>query len=234
MEAMRIDQESRVPLDRRSASRAAPWIWLVAALSLAACSEDGGNASPTTPLPPPAATLWGAHGCSQTRDAIFGYHMVGGQNSWPDSAVDRYGGGDLLKWQDPNYDKWAYFETAVGTYGAEVIWFQICVSNRKTPEVTDIDRRAAEAVVEHILEIAPGATLYASGMPEFVDIFCQQADVYGSEVSVGIADYVVSLGLAQPGPVMPPLDPTTLTSDNCHANDAGMRQQGSQVLAFFG
>ena len=45
-------------------------------LLVVATACDGGGSSPTAP-PTDTLEVWGAVGCSQTRDAIDGYHRVG-------------------------------------------------------------------------------------------------------------------------------------------------------------
>jgi hypothetical protein len=206
---------------------------LASALVFVLASCSGSGSSPTEPAAP-AIEVWGAVGCSQTRDVVDGYHLVGGTRAWPVAAVRSYSGGALFEWANLANRRWTSFQSALDEYGADAVWLEICIKGRSDPAPTAADRDAAETIVREIARRAPTAVVYASAMNDYDGVVCQLTGPAGPAVSRALADHLVAQGVARRGPVVGPLDASTVRADQCHANEAGKILQGEQLLDFFG
>jgi hypothetical protein len=202
-------------------------------LLVVATACDGGGSSPTAP-PTDTLEVWGAVGCSQTRDAIDGYHRVGGSRGWPVEEIRGYGGGALFEWANTANSRWSLFQAALDAHGADAVWLELCVKERSDPSPTRDDLIAAETIALEIRRRAPTAVLYVSALNEYEGIVCQLSGPDGPAVSQGLADHLIALRLARRGPVVGPLDASTTRPDRCHANQQGEDLQGEQLRAFFG
>ncbi len=223
-----------------SRHRGASLALLVSAL-LGACddSENTPTAPPPPPPPPASQALWGAVGCSQTQSSIEGYVALGGTRSWPPSELEGYGGGDVLDWADLSGFRWDLFQAALDAHGAAEIWWEICVTGgRDDPVPTAGDFAAVESIAEEIRRRAPDVPIFASAVTDYVGVECWKTGEGGVQVSRSLVDHVLGLGLAQPGPIIGPLDETTTAEDGkgtrCSFNEAGRTLVGGQLLAFFG
>lgn len=211
---------------------------LAVAGALACSSGDGGSDTPTSPPPPPpppgASEAWGAVGCSQTQGALRGYQLVGGTKGWPRSALVGYDDGEIHVWANLNDERWETFQQALDQYGADFIWFEVCVTDRVSPTASSDDLAAAETIVSEIKRRAPGRDVYVSALADYVGIECPKTGPGGTAVAQAVADHLVAIGEGQVGPLMGPLDANTTTEDHCHANEQGQILQGQQLLDFFG
>lgn len=215
-------------------SLAVPMVTAIAGLALASCVVSTGQ-TPIRVDPRRSAptSVLGAVGCSQTRDAIQGYHRVGTGRFWPARTFLDYGGATLDNWANPNDRHWPMFQSGVARYGADAVWFEICVTERTDPEPRASDLRQAETVVQEIRRRAPGVDIYVSAQNDYVGIVCHASGPAGPTVAAAIADHLVAKGLAKPGPVVGPLDDSSTIGDDCHANRRGKLLEGRQLARFF-
>jgi hypothetical protein len=211
-----------------------PAIPLVLLLLAPACGGGGGSSNPTLPPPPAGGEVWGVVGCSMTRASVGGYAMVGGQLGWSITAINDYPGGDIDKWADLGDPRWLDFQSALAQFGAEKIWFQPCVRQRTDPNPTADDIDDVEIIVDQIANLAPGVPIFVSAFPEYIGFFCPKTGPAGPDVSQALADHLVQTGVAQPGPLVGPLELSQTIDNMCGLNDAGLVFVGNQLLAFFG
>jgi len=211
-------------------------IALTAGLALPGC--DSGSDAPQSPTDPDGggdlvAAVFGAVGCSQTRDVVQGYHRVGAGYFWPAETFLDYGGATIDQWSNPGNRHWDLFQNGVDSFGVDGVWFQVCVLERFDPNPTATDLMQAEAIVDEIRRRAPGVTIYVSPLNDYRGVICSTSGPEGPEVATAIADHLMMLGMAQAGPIVGPLSRDTTVGDNCHANNAGKLLQGEQLAAFF-
>ena len=201
-----------------------------------ACGGGGGGSSPTTPPPPPPVQgeVWGAVGCSMTMFSVQGYAKAGGQAGWPAAAISSYPSGDISEWADLNDPRWQDFQAALDEFGAEKIWFQPCVRNRSNPNPTGVDLDQVEVIAREIQDRAPGLPIFVSALPQYVGDFCGKVGPAGSDVSQALADHLVQMGMAEPGPIVGPLNVSQTKENMCGLNESGELFVGGQLMDFFG
>jgi hypothetical protein len=188
-------------------------------------------------FPPPAnATVPGSTvgylGCSPTWQTVEGYHADGGTRLWP--TLMGYGAGEIPKWYadiGPSTKYWRIFKQALAAQPTDVFWFQACLL---TDQVGRTNVRDAEAIVAHIRELVPGATVYMSAMTGMdPPDSCGKASAATVAHTQQIVDTAVADGVALRGPVMPAL-PSSMTSDPCHPDAAGEAFLGHTLLVWLG
>ncbi len=202
-------------------------------------TPDSTNATTAGPVPTPGPDdmpdgTVGFVGCSVSQNAVAGYsRILGGDRFWPANAP--YGGGSIGRWVSdldrPGSRYWTGFEENLASYpDTRVIWYSLCTIRGAPGDNVEM----ATLVVEEILERVPDAVIYVSGQPGYAGgHLCELAGETGPEQMAEVAQGLVDLGLARPGPTMGPLT-ADQTVDGCHANEAGQELMGRQLLEFFG
>ncbi len=183
-------------------------------------------------LPQSGENSIGLVGCSMTVGAADGYRQVGGVSLWPGSGLG-YGRGTVHRWAQAGSTDlgfWESFATSVERHGRpEAVWWQLCTSG-----VHEDDLGHALAVLEEIEGRLPGVSVFVSAQPDYTDgHVCASASPGGPEAMQLLVEALVESGRVMQGPVLSPLDPSRLV-DSCHADDAGERDMGRELLEFFG
>jgi hypothetical protein len=194
----------------------------------------------TVERPPAGDTIAGTFegtvgyvGCSMSKNAVEGYDTVGGANMWSFRAP--YGGGTIGRWNDDitsdrgNY--WGGFDKELDLNPeTTMLWWNLCTVKGSPQDSYE----HALLILDEIQQRIPGVAVYVSAQPAYTgDHVCALAGPGGPEKMQDVAAQLVAAGVAQPGPVMGPLDKSE-TRDGCHANDQGMAVLGQQLFDFFG
>jgi hypothetical protein len=178
------------------------------------------------------STTVGYLGCSLTWQAVAGYHADGGTRLWP--PLSGYGGGEIPKWfQDitsPTPRYWPIFQRTLLTDPADTFWIEACF---QTDQIRPSNVAQAEAVVRHIRDLVPGATIYLSAMNGWdPSDSCGKASSAAVTTSQEVTDALVAEGLVLRGPAMPIL-PASHTVDGCHPDTVGQALLGQALVSFF-
>ncbi|HJR18184.1 MAG TPA: hypothetical protein VJ922_00550 [Actinomycetota bacterium] len=202
------------------------------ALLLAALSSTFGPAR--------AADRIGYIGCSQARDAVSGYHMVGGTKFWP--ALNEYGGGSVVTWArgvGSGSPYWNTFKSYLASQPPSKIWIQWCT---RAGENQAENQAAAVAVLGEVRRLAPGVPVYVSAQNGyFLPHSCGISGLDGPFRMELLARQTAALPGPDVGdlksryqaPSIPPGHETT--ADGCHANNVGKTKVlGPKLKAFFG
>lgn len=184
-------------------------------------------------------------GCSNSRDAVNGYHTVGGTRLWP--AIGPYGGGVIKTWQDqigdPHSEKWNAFNAEQAAHPAQIVWVSICAYSGHSED--DIYNATVD-VINEVKRIIPGVTVYASPINDWVaPHVCSKTGKTAVPRTTSTADRVSSEGKAKRGPnvgsllsinQVPSAGATAANSetveDGCHPNEKGEAKLGASLKAF--
>lgn len=175
-------------------------------------------------------------GCSNTRDSVTGYHAVSGNKNylWPSYGIDR---GRIDLWAKEPSSYWTLFQSMVNLYGTpRVVWVELCENAQQFPN----SYAQVVSMLGVLKQKVATAIAYISAINGYNPTLCS---LMGNLTPTGLAQAnadtnawaskAVSDGLAQAGPVMGPLTPQLVKSDNCHPNQAGMELLGQQLHDFF-
>lgn len=192
-----------------------------------------------------AAADWvGYVGCSQTQNAVWGYHLIGGKRFWP--VIGSYGGGSVAFWANgigKSTDKrWTDFKLYLAKMPPSQIWVQWCTRDNESQAENET---AAPRVLNEIRRLAPGVPIYISAQNGYwLPHACPISGLLGP-LRMQLLTVTSRSGLALPGPdigdlhskyqtpSIPPLDETD--SDGCHANKTGATKVlGPSLKQFFG
>jgi hypothetical protein len=190
--------------------------------------------------PAKAADRVGYVGCSMTKNAVEGYHAIGGQKFWP--VIQSYGGGSVYWWArgiGKNDVMWNDFKAYLAAQPPSKIWVQWCT---RAGESQQLNQQSALKVIAEIKRLAPGVPIYVSAQPGYyLPHSCSVSGIDGPLRMELLARQTVAL----PGPDMgdlkskyqapsiPPGDETH--PDGCHANPFGRETVlGPRLKAFFG
>lgn len=181
-------------------------------------------------------------GCSETWMSVEGYHSLSTKNLfWP--PISKYSGGaiDACCWLTETSQYWAAYDAAVVQYGQpNTIWHELCGVTGTYPDQTWANMQAFwEILSRH----SPGVPVYFSLINAFnpptlcgklpPDVMVQQQDMVNRSIAASRTS-AVSYVTILPGPVMGPLDITTMIAPgNCHPNAAGELLLGAQLVDFF-
>jgi len=176
-------------------------------------------------------------GCSNTRESVSGYHAISGNKNylWPPYNM---GGGRIDLWADASSSYWMSFQGMVSTYGKpKAVWVQLC---ENVPDAVN-NYAQVTAMLGILKSKIPTAVVYISAINAYNP--ATLCPLMGPLTSSGLAQGNVDTnawalqaaidGLAQVGPVMGPLTPQLVLTDDCHPNDAGMALLGGQLKSFF-
>lgn len=184
----------------------------------------------------PAYDQIGVVGCSHTEAHVRGYSRVTTQNRfWPARKLDGFSGATLGTWASGNPGGWATFSANLATYGADAVWYQICINVAESSDtgITQEQMDNLTTVLATIEDLAPGADLYVSPVHSFADPACYLSGDYGVPNAVDLADWAAAEGLALRGPTTGPLEAGMLKSDLCHLSRTGENFVGQQLVDFF-
>lgn len=170
----------------------------------------------------------GVCGYSDTRQAVDGYHILGGSRLW--EGFDAYKSGTVHRWANSlDSDRWwSTFDAAVDRYGLpERVWWQIgahAVDVELLPLERDVD-----TVLARLRHRFTG--LVDASAPSPYDP--PNPYIAVAECAAQVARLVAS-GEVAAGPVMPVLTTSLLKVDGVHANFAGIKVLGRPLLDWYG
>jgi hypothetical protein len=212
-------------------------------------ASSPGSISPTSPAGSngPAHTHGpiGYIGCSNTVQAIAGYHAAGGTRFWP--SFDTYGGATINRWatdvRNPSSVLWYTFRQTLAEDPTNVVWVQLCAFATTGEEQT---YAAAAAVIQEVVRLVPGVVVYVSPLNGYVaPHVCSMTGPNGPESTAAVADRLAAEGVAFRGPDIgdllsiyetPSAGATSATNqtdqDGCHPNTEGERYLGKNLLKF--
>ncbi|NNF65089.1 MAG: hypothetical protein HKN07_12650, partial [Acidimicrobiia bacterium] len=209
------------------------------ALSAAAQNEierlTGSSCSgESTPIPP----VGGEHpvgflGCSNSVRAVRGIDEPGvlwsaGEGEHP------YGGGDLAAWADLSDSRWDRFQEYLDSEGApQWLWWQLCVKHSGGPDPSADEISQVGTILAEIKRRTPGTEIFVSPINDFDGVTCSRLGKYGVEAAEALSALLALDTSVSLGPVLSPLDETTVEPDGCHQNDLGMAMHGAELVAFF-
>lgn len=164
----------------------------------------------------------GVVGCSNTRNAVTGYHDVSSANAfWSAASIASYGGGSVVQWEKASDPRWATFDEQLAARGAAAVWLQLCVADSFNGPLTVADNIVA------LIRQRTNVPIYASAIDDTPS--CNRSN---PALSQDMVDHLVANGSAERGPVMQPLT-ASQTLDGCHANDVGDDVWGETLALFF-
>lgn len=165
-----------------------------------------------------------------TLDAVRGYQRLGGSRIWPAADLN-YGLGTVSAWADAGADEdfWQQFAEALNQHpDTGEVWWQLCAG-----QGDDSLDRALETLMQ-LRALAPDASVYVSAQPTYSPgHVCPIAGPSGPGEMADIAAELVADHGVLPGPDMGVLAENRLR-DNCHADLAGLEEQGQILSDFFG
>jgi hypothetical protein len=194
----------------------------------AAGTVDGGS-----------ARTMGVVGCYLATQVMEGYQSVGGMRMWPPV---QYGGQSVPFWTPASGFGWSIFDRAVQSYGTPTdVWIMLCVVGVQCGSGSPgggCTATTAEVrqIVENARAHAPGANIHITGEPLYeAGWTCQLAGPGGPELTDRLAQEAAndaSLNVTYAGTFL--LGSTEVSSDSCHANNAGRTALGNQAVAKWG
>lgn len=189
------------------------------ALALAATACVVPPPPPPPPAGPPSGTV-GYLGCSNTSQAIAGYHRGhGAGRMW---RLLNFGGGSIDQWVAGSH-YWNDFDAELAAHPVTSVWWHVCMH----PQSTQAD---VERVLGELRSRVGAVPIYATNMATYTPTTsCPMAGVSGSAT---IVDDLVSRGLVERGPALHPITAAT-TYDGCHTTDALADLDGDNLAAFF-
>lgn len=212
-------------------------------------ASSPGSITPTLPAGSqgPAHTKGpiGYIGCSNTVQAVAGYHAAGGTRFWP--SFDTYGGATINRWatdlRNPASVLWFTFRQTLAEDPTNVVWVQLCSFATTGEEQT---YTAAAAVIEEVMRLVPDAVVYVSPLNGYVaPHVCSMTGPNGPETTAAVADRLAADGLAFRGPDIgdllsiyetPSAGATSASNqtdqDGCHPNAEGERYLGRNLMKF--
>jgi len=210
---------------------------LIAAGYIVQVSEEPDTVNETSqPSDSPQQASIGYIGCSNTKQTVWGYHMVSGANIWAVNGrrLHDYDGGAVADWVEDGNKFWdAFDEYLKGSPKTTKIWWQLCIRQDEADMTYDDTVPIIEAVRKRI----PNVTIYVSPLAEYTENVCEITGVEGIERAKSLAQEIDSRNEdIAAGPVLGPLslaEITTEEEDRCHLNERGMRMLGEQMKQFF-
>lgn len=181
-------------------------------------------------------------GCSNTRQTVFGYHWVGGEDFWSGSEdrLHDYDSGAVLNWaQDTQRNKgagggfWDIFdEDLERNPNTSIVWWQLCLPK----DQAIITYNDALPILESIRKRIPGVTIYVSPLADYTENVCEITGVEGIKRSQSLAQELDTQNEdVLPGPILGPMTLANLAQqeDRCHPNEQGAKELGKQMREFF-
>ena len=180
----------------------------------------------------------GIVGCSNTSQAVDGYHDVSDAGLLTPGGL---GGGSISKWGDPfNRDYstfWSFYDTRRPAEGYAATWVQLCITTSEHQGAFDSDEQQwVNHIVEQISARDPGIPIWASPLNFYGDgVVCESVGVEGPAIAAKTADWAASaLAGVFRGPDLGPVEQSDLGArDNCHLGRDGRALVGAQLSTFF-
>lgn len=171
-------------------------------------------------------------GCSNTRQTVEGYQLLGGTKMWP--YEKRYDSGAVRDWAQ-NAEKgnkyWGVFDELLAVHpNTRAIWWQLCIRQEDDTEYED-----GILILEAIRKRIPGVKIYVSPLPGYTDGVCGITGTSGLEKAKELAQKLdAEHADVLPGPVLGPMTPADTDDDGCHLSiPDGLRKLGKQMKEFF-
>lgn len=171
-------------------------------------------------------------GCSNTRQTVEGYQLLGGTKMWP--YEKRYDSGAVRDWAN-NAEKgnkyWDVFDELLERHpNTRAIWWQLCIRQEDDTEYED-----GIPILEAIRKKIPGAKIYVSPLPGYTNGVCGITGISGLEKAKELAQKLdAEHADVLPGPVLGPMTPADTEDDGCHLSiPDGLRKLGKQMKEFF-
>lgn len=171
-------------------------------------------------------------GCSNTRQTVEGYQLLGGTKMWP--YEKRYDSGAVRDWAlnaGKGNKYWDVFDELLERHpNTRSIWWQLCIRQED-----DTKHEDALPILEAIRKRIPGVKIYVSPLPGYTDGVCGITGISGLEKAKELAQKL-DAGHADvlPGPVLGPMTSADTDDDGCHLSiPDGLRKLGGQMKEFF-
>lgn len=168
-------------------------------------------------------------GCSNSGQAVDGYHLVeGNKNRFWNSY--RTGGKSVETWSQPNHEAWSLFDQEVQKNGQpKVVWIQLCEH-----EMRAVEYSAIQDIITNLKQHTTTTNFYISSINNFEPkTLCERLGPDATDDTIAFADKIAQEGLAKRGPDIGPLSEATTKPDHCHANDEGLLVLGKDLVEFF-
>lgn len=192
---------------------------------------------------------FGVIGSSDAQRAIWGYNLIQGERGWPNTAVDKYNGRDILTWEDNiGFQPWVDFNSSLGAFpDTDSLWVMIAIRGADAPtaELTSEQTTALTNVVANARTLIDAAGLripdiVVSGLAErdesTVPLSSDGAGEFGREVSWKLAYWGVRNGIcSRMGPELPPVTERLIIDpiSDIHYNKLGQVEAGKILDKFF-
>ncbi len=201
-------------------------------------NPTGSTETPPETQPDPGDGMIGVVGCSNSGDAVEGYHDV---SSLGLLTPGELGGGAISLWGDPSNNGystyWGFYDARRPAEGYAGTWVQLCIRTSEHQGAFDADEQQwVTHIVEQIQARQPGIPIWISPLNFYADgVVCESVGVDGPAISAETADWAsAALPGVFRGPDLGPLTESDLgVRDNCHPGKDGKLLLGSQLAAFF-
>lgn len=169
-------------------------------------------------------------GCSNTMQAVEGYHKVTGNKKrfWEPYQT---GGMSIEKWANPDHPIWGEFDKQVNVYGQpRAVWVQLC-ENEERP----VTYEHVKAMMANLKNHAPNSAYFISPLNSYdPKNLCSILGPDGIDDLIAFAKQAVEEGLGRPGPRLGPLTVSNTLEDRCHPSIRGrVDPLGKQLVDFF-
>lgn len=178
-------------------------------------------------------------GCSNTKQTVYGYWWVDGEEIWEVTMNDlhNYDSGSVLNWAEDSEtgnEYWKEFDKELARNpGTTKVWWQLCIPEDDSLITYD----QAYPVIEALRKRIPNITIYISPLTDYTENVCEITGIAGieraksltQELDAGNEDVVQGPDL---GPLML-VEISKNENDRCHPNEKGMRKMGRQLKEFF-
>lgn len=185
--------------------------------------------------PTESHTSIGFVGCSNTRQTVQGYNLVGGKAIWvvDERNIHEYDGGAVRNWAEKENKFWKIFDNYLkNNPNTSAIWWQLCI--RK--EEAAMTYEDALPVLEILRKKIPGVIIYVSPLAEYTENVCELTGTEGIKRAKSLAQELDSRNEdVRAGPFVGPLRLADISNqeDHCHPHKEGAMKMGRQLKAFF-
>lgn len=172
-------------------------------------------------------------GCSNTRETVEGYHLLGGKNMW--SYDKRYDSGSVREWAidaEKRKTYWKVFDELLAENPkTDAIWFELCIPDSER----DTSYGHAETVLNGVRKRIPEAKIYVSALADYTDGVCKITGTWGLEKGKELVKELTEKNEdVFAGPVLGPMTKIDTAKDGCHlSSPEGKKKLGDQMRLFF-
>lgn len=212
-------------------------------------TDPGDPVDPPSPPPPPpsgGASVWGALGCSMSRNlwdpgvslntSIIGWLKEDPQGN---NVLKSYSGGTIVRWASGNNVKWGAYERGLNTWGADAILWQLCTSQEEVDAVGGSVagyRDELEYVFNRMSAMAgAGVPVYVTGLPRYAPGHeCHITEEDGVQFSRDLAAYAATVtgAIYADGLDLELVDAGDLKKDGCHSSAQGSAGEAQTLEAW--